>query len=168
MGTKKSMWVLLSVFIMAAWLLGSVAEVMAETWKVKLIYHTTKMERFPIPDAEGHVVAIAVKEGVKLYDNGELAWHKCVTFSDGIKGVGVTSIYGTDTFQDGSTMTTRSKGTSNGPTYQFTGEIIHGTGRFQGIKGTIMSTGKILPPEAGEIIGKNVGEGSVTFTLPPK
>jgi pimeloyl-ACP methyl ester carboxylesterase len=31
MATKKSMWVLLSVFIIAAWLLGSVAQVMAET-----------------------------------------------------------------------------------------------------------------------------------------
>lgn len=168
MNTKKSMWVLLSVFIIAAWLLGSVAEVMAETWKVKTFYHTTKMEGFPIPDAEEHAVRMRVQEGVKIYDTGEIGWHKCVTFSDGIKGVGSFSIYGTDTFQDGSTMTTHSKGTSSPPTYQFTGEIIHGTGRFQGIKGTITATGKNLPPEKGEIAGKTVGEGTITFTLPPK
>ena len=168
MATKKAMWVFFCILFVAASVLGSVAQVMAETWKVKLMYHKMKVERFPIPDAEGHAIAWLVSEGVKIYDNGEFGWHKCVSILDGINGVGPISIYGTDTFQDGSTMTTHSKGTSSGPTYQFTGEIIHGTGRFQGIKGTIMSTGKTLPLEKGEIAGRTVGEGTITFTLPPK
>ena len=168
MATKKIMWVLLSVFI-AAWLLSPVPQTMAETWKVKFFVHTTKVEGFPIPDVEGHFVTMFVREGVNTFENGELAWGKGVTIFDGTKGVGSFFIYNTLTFQDGSTITSYGKGTSGGPTAQFTGEIIHGTGRFQGIKGTSTSANvKNLPPEKGEIIGKAVGEVTITFTLPTK
>ncbi len=51
---------------------------------------------------------------------------------------------------------------------KMSGEIIHGTGRFQGIKGTVSSTSKILPPEKGEPSGKAVGEGALVYTLPSK
>jgi len=168
MTTKKFMWVLLSVFV-ATWFLSPVPQTMAETWKVKVFQHTTKMEGAPIPNAEGHIVGVIVREGVSIYDNGELAWVKTVTIGDFIKGVGPFSFYAITTFEDGSTITGYAKGTSGGPTSQFTGEIIHGTGRFQGIKGTSISTSmKNLPPEKGEILGKSIGELTITYTLPPK
>ena len=165
--TKKFMPVLLSVFI-ATWLLSSVSQTMAETRKGKTFQHTTKVEMVPIPDAEGHMVGAFVREGVNIYDNGELGWNKTVIIWDGTKGVGSFSQYTTVTFQDGSTTTSYTKGTGSGPTAQFSGELIHGTGRFQGIKGTVTGTAKNLPPEKGEIIGKAVSEWTLTFTLPPK
>jgi hypothetical protein len=168
MAPKKFMWVLLSVF-MAGWLLSPVPQTMAETWKVKVFQHTTKVEGHPIPNAEGHIVGMFIREGVSIYDNEEWAWTKTVNVGDMTKGVGAFFFYAITTFQDGSTIISYAKGTSGGPTAQFTGEIIHGTGRFQGIKGTSISTSmKNLPPEKGEIIGKVVGELTINYTLPSK
>jgi len=168
MATKKFMWVLLSVFI-ATWLLSPVPQTMAETWKVKTFQHATKAEGALIPDAEGHFVGLLVREGPSVYNNEEWAWTKTVTIGDFTKGVGPFSFYTITTFQDGSTIIGYAKGTSSGPTGQFTGEIIHGTGRFQGIKGTSTSTSmKTFPPEKGEIVGKIIGEITINFTLPPK
>jgi hypothetical protein len=168
MATKKFMWVLLTVFIIAAWLLGSVAQVTAETWKFRFFNHVTKMEGLPIPDAEGHWVGALVREGVIIYENGEMAWAKTIVIFDGVKGVSSFTQYNTTTFRDGSTITGYTKGkTSPGP-FPFTGEIIHGTGRFQGIKGTVTATANNLPPEKGEIMGKSFGEATQTFTLPSK
>jgi hypothetical protein len=168
MATKKFMWVLLSVFI-GTWLLSPVPQTIAETWKSKFFMHATKVEGVPIPGAEGHIVGLLVREGPSIYDNGEMGWTKVVVIADTIKGVGSFSQYATTTFQDGSTMTSYTKGTTGGPTAQFAGEFIHGTGRFQGIKGTATSISvKMLPPEKGEIMGKAIGEVTATFTLPPK
>jgi len=64
-------------------------------------------------------------------------------------------MYTTYTLVDGSTYTTHNKGkvkaTPQGvtPRDKWTGDIIHGTGGFQGIKGTITLSSKILPPEKG-------------------
>jgi hypothetical protein len=51
---------------------------------------------------------------------------------------------------------------------KWSAEIIHGTGRFQGIKGTETGTDKLLPREKEEILGKAVGEGAITYSLPSK
>ena len=169
MAAKRSTCIVVGIFIIAASLFGFLPQTMAETWNVKFFLHTTKAEAVPIPDAEGHRVGMIVREGVSIYDNKELAWTKVVVISDLIKGVGSFSQYAIETFQDGSTMTGYAKGTVGGPQTQFIGEIIHGTGRFQGIKGTTTSTAvKMLPPEKGEIVGKAVGELTITFTLPSK
>ena len=47
-------------------------------------------------------------------------------------------------------------------------EIIKGTGRFEGIKGTQNLTVKYLPLEKGEVGPKGYGEGTITYTLPSK
>ena len=164
MTTKKFIWVLLSAFI-ATCLLSSVSQTMAETRKGKTFHGVaTKVEMVPIPNAEGHVVAMFVREGVNTYEDGEQGWNKTVVIWDGIKTVGSFVQYTMVTFQDGSTTITYSKGGEG----QFSGEIIYGTGRFQGIKGTVTGTYKNLPPEKGEIIGKGLSEWTLTYTLPPK
>jgi len=168
MAAKRSTFIVVGIFIIAASLFGFLPQTMAETWNVKFFLHTTKAEAVPIPDAEGHILGLFVREGVGIHDNGELAWGKMVTIGDMTKGVGSFSQYGTTTYQDGSTITTYTKGTSGGLTVQFSGEIIHGTGRFQGIKGTVTATGKNLPPEKGEMIPKSLVEVTTTFTLPSK
>ena len=144
------------------------------TLNYKIFNHVTKVEAVPILDAEGHSVRLAVREGVYIFENGELAWHKLVLYADLIKGAGPLDTYITITFQDGSTITTHAKGrveaTPQGvqTASKSTAEIIHGTGRFQGIKGTVTSSTKLLPPEKGELSGKSLGEGAFVYTLPSK
>ena len=168
MATKKSMAILLSVLIIAAFLLGSVDQVMAETWNCKAMNHNTKVEGSIIPDAEGHWVGMQMREGVTTCDNGEMGWYTVVSISDGVKGVGSYTQYVTMTLQDGSTITNVVKDKSTPGVFKYTAEIINGTGRFKGIKGTVTAEGKFLPPEKGEILGKAVGKATFDFTLPPK
>ena len=167
MTTKKFMWVLLSVFI-AIWVLGFISQTMAETRKGKTFHYTAKVEMIPIPNTEGHVAGMIVREGVNTYEDGEQGWNKTVIVWDGVKDVGTFAQYTMVIFQDGSTTISYTKGTSSGGAAQFSGEIIHGTGRFQGIKGTVTGTAKNLPPQKGEIIGKALSEWTLTYTLPPK
>ena len=163
-----------SIFVIGIWLLGSVPQVMAETLNFKFFSHTTKGEVSLIPDVEGHLVSFLAREGVFIFENGDLAWNSAVQFTDATKGAGTIDLYSTVTFQDGSTITSHSKGTTEATAAGLpaatkrAGEIIHGTGRFQGIKGTITTSSKLLPPEKGELRGKSLGEGTYTYTLPSK
>jgi hypothetical protein len=115
-----------------------------------------------------------LREGVYIFENGDLAWCKQAVYNDLIKEAGILDIYTIITFLDGSTITshlqTRTQASSAGVQTgsKSTGEIIHGTGRFQGIKGTVSSSAKTLPPEKGEPAGKSAGQGTYTYTLPPK
>jgi len=138
------------------------------TRKYKSINRVMKQERFPIPDVEGHLVGVQVREGVIVYEDGELAWQKVIGIHDLVNGLGSALRYVTTTFQDGSTITTYYKNNISSGSYPIPGEIIHGTGRFKGIKGTATGTAKILTPEPGETSGKAVSEGTTTYTLPSK
>lgn len=163
-----------SIFLVGIWLLGSVTQATAETLNFKMFNHVTKVEMFPIADVPGHVIGVAVREGTAVLENGELAWHKITQSLDLIKGAGTLESYLTCTFLDGSTFTLRTKGTVETTpqgvpsTAKITGDIIHGTDRFQGIKGTAMISVKLLPPEKGELGGKALGEVSIVYTLPSK
>ena len=48
------------------------------------------------------------------------------------------------------------------------GEIIKGTGRFEGIKGTVTMKTKMLPVEKGEFGPKTINDVTLTYTLPLK
>jgi hypothetical protein len=163
-----------AIFVIGIWLLGLVPQAMAETLNFKWFNHVTKQEDAPIPDADGHFVGFYMREGVVIFESGELAWSKGIGFFDLTKGAGTFTQYAIQTFQDGSTITTLRKGTTGATpasvssAAKSTAEIIHGTGRFQGIKGTMTSSSKLLPPEKGELGGKSLGEGTYTYTLPSK
>jgi hypothetical protein len=163
-----------SIFVIGIWFLGFVPQATAETLNYKNFIHVTKVEAVPIPDAEGHLVRLTVREGAQIFENGELAWVKSVLYSDQINRAGTLEVYSTVTFQDGSTITSHTKGRVEATLAglqtgsKVTGEIIHGTGRFQGIKGTVMTSGKLLPPEKGEPSGKSLNEGTYVYTLPSK
>ena len=51
---------------------------------------------------------------------------------------------------------------------KMTGEIIKGTIRFEGIKGSISGEGKQVKLEKGEPAGKSTFYYIFTYTLPPK
>jgi len=47
-------------------------------------------------------------------------------------------------------------------------QIIKGTGRFEGVKGSRTVKVKYLPMEKDELGQKGYGEGTITYTLPSK
>jgi hypothetical protein len=172
MTTKKSTWIIFSILVISIWVLGPAVQVEAETINGKLFNHVTRREAIPVGDVEGHLLSLTVREGVMNFDNGEVAWIKGVIYSDSVKGSGSMDQYITLTFEDGSTITSHSKGTfeasSADRSAKWMGEITKGTGRFQGIKGTMTAEGKFLPLEKGELGSKVRGEATYNYTLPSK
>jgi hypothetical protein len=157
------------IIVIGIWVPGSVPQAAAETLNFRSFTHYTKMERVPVADVEGHFVGVFVREGVQILENGGMAWVKVTGVSDLIKGAGTLDLYGITTFQDGSTITTRMKGTlGTTPLPPPPAEITLGTGRFQGIKGTLTASTKTLPPEKGELGPKVITEGTLVYALPGK
>ena len=174
MATKKSMWVLFGILVVSAWVLGSVKQAQAETLNFKAYNYSVKAEIIPVGDVEGHNLSLGIRRAFNVFENGEVATSIIIVSSDMIKGSGSNIQYNTMTFADGSTIVARRAGTVGGTaekaitTSDAEGQIIKGTGRFQGIKGTLTTKGKFLPLEKGEVGQKYVGEGTITYTLPPK
>ena len=129
-----------------------------------------KGENVPVGDVEGHIVALHMRGAFYVFENGEVATINHVATGDFIKGSGAFMQYVTLNFADGSTIMIKSQGTL-GVAYTAGGwksEIIKGTGRFEGIKGTQSAKAKYLPLEKGEAGPKGYGEGTITYTLPSK
>ena len=174
MATKKSMWVLFGILVISASILGSGIQVGAETLKFKAYTYVTKAERAPVGDVDGHTVGFSIRRAFIVFENGEVATQISVITSDAFKGSGDSLQYSTITFSDGSTIIIKAQitftGTAPGaPTSsKLTREIIKGTGRFEGIKGTGTTKVKYYPVEEGEAGPKGIGEGSITYTLPSK
>jgi hypothetical protein len=174
MATKKSIWILFGVLIISAWVLGPAVQAGAETMNYKLYTYVTKQELVSVGDVEGHTVSLTLRSSFLVFDNGEVATVNAVITSDGVKGSGSFMQYVTMKFPDDSTIIVKSTGTFGTPVggaYSAAGwksEIIKGTGRFEGIKGTVTSKAKYLPVEKGEPGPKGIGEGTITYTLPSK
>jgi hypothetical protein len=166
MTTKKSMWVI-GILVISAWVLGSAIQAGAETMNFKFISHSTRSEVFPVGDTEGHNVVVNVREGAVIFASGELAWMKAINSMEGGKGVYTFDQYYTVFFQDESKITAHTKGKNEGTSSKWAGEIVNGTGRFQGIKGTAVAEIKFLPPK-DELGLKAFGEGTFNYTLPSK
>jgi hypothetical protein len=163
---------IVSILGIGIWVLGSVPQATAETLNFKSFNHVTKQETVPIADVEGHIIRLQVREGVAVFENGELAWHKSSYFYNYVKGAGPGESYGTYTFLDGSSIIVHGKGVIEATpgavpsAAKWTTEIIHGTGRFEGIKGTLKASTKLLPAEKDEPTGKALSEGTIVYTLP--
>lgn len=174
MATRKSMWILLGILTISACVLGSAIQAGAETMKFKVYSYVTKAEIGLVGDVEGHALSLYVRRAFCVFENGEVAINLTTSTNDITQGSGTLLVYRFLTFTDGSTIVTKQQGTISGtavgiPTAAaLTGEIIKGTGRFQGIKGTETSTFKYLPVEKGEPGAKGIGETTLTYTLPPK
>ena len=172
MATKNTVWILLGVLVISAWVLGSATQAGAETWKYKFYTWVVKGESVPVPDVEGHNVNLSMRGAFYIFENGEIATMTHVGVGDTVKGTGTFMQYVTIKFEDGSTIIIKSQGTvggySAGGSGGWTSEIIKGTGRFEGIKGTQAAKAKYLPVEKGEAGPRGYGEGTITFNLPTK
>lgn len=175
MASKKSLWVLSGVLVILAWVLGSAIQAGAETMNFRVYNWVTKRETVPVADVEGHALGLTVRNAFFVFEKGEVVTSIPVGTHDYIKGKGPFMQYVTLTFQDGSTIIIKSQGTVGAPVAGtptvggYTGsEIIKGTGRYEGIKGSLTLKVKYLPVEKWEAGPKAYGEGTLTYSLPPK
>jgi hypothetical protein len=173
MATKKSLRILVGICVISAWVFGAAMQAGAETLNYRSYTWVIKAERVPVGDVEGHTVGLVMRGAFSVFENGEVATVNNVLTNDAVNGAGPFMQYSTMKFPDGSTIIIKSQGTvSQGTTGAgsggWTSEIIKGTGRFEGIKGTQSAKGKYLPIEKGEAGPKGYGEGTITYTLPSK
>jgi hypothetical protein len=172
---RKFISIFVGILVIMAWLLGFIIEAQAETMKCKVLRLVTKEETMPVSDEEGHILAMLISEGLAFFENGEIANFKSNVIADRRTGTGkgAQSIsYIFFTFEDGSSIITRIEyrsiaDPSGKISTKTTGEIIKGTSRLGGIKGTYSSTGKMFPRIKGEA-EKYSMDVTLTYTLPPK
>jgi len=173
MATKKSICVLFGILVIWAWVLGSATQAGAETMNYRGYTYADKAEEVLIGDVEDHTLRLETRRGFYVFENGEVATILAHISGDYIKGAGSYMSYTTITFADGSTIVIKRQAaiTAVGGVAAASatkGEVIKGTGRFVGMKGTLTSKSKILPREKGEAGQKAVVDATITYTLPPK
>ncbi len=168
MVSKKLMMVLFTVFLLSAWIFGFAIQAGADTLKGRAVFTVTKDERIPVGFEEGHALGLQIWEGLGFFENGEIGKARSYGVWDGSpKGVQMIG-YTVFTFDDGSTIVTRGQRIiGEGESSRSTGEIIKGTGRFEGIKGTVSATGKDFPASGGEA-WRSINDFTLTYTLPTK
>jgi hypothetical protein len=168
MASTKSLRGLIIVGMLLACMLSVALPSRAETLNYKFYTWVIKNESAPVADMEGHTVNFGMRGAFYVFDTGEVATIKHVYTGDLIKGAGPFMQYVTVNFPDGATITIKSQGTVGGAAGGWTSEILKGTGRFEGVKGTQSAKATYLPVEPGEAGSKGYGEGTITYTLPPK
>jgi hypothetical protein len=168
MTTKKSVWVLLGILVISSLVLGPAIQAGAETLKCKSAQTATKDERMEVGDEEAHVLALQRMEGLAYCESGEIVKMRSDAIFDrsakGVQALGYTFF----TFEDGSTIVNRFQRLI-GPdgSAKASSELIKGTGRFEGIKGTTSATGKNFSPSKQEP-ARAFTDHTFTYTLPTK
>ena len=172
MATKKSIWFLIGILVIPAWILGSVMTGYAETMKCRTAGVVTKDETLSVGYEEGHVLGLQITEGLAFFENGEITNIRTHLVYDRydkvVPGKSSQAIgYTTFTFEDGSTFVQRFQrlqGTDTMLPAQVASELIKGTGRFEGIKGSASGTSKRAPEVKGEA-KRYVSDMTFTYTL---
>jgi len=176
MNTKKSMviWVFIGILVISSWLLFSANSAKAQTtMKFKIFNNIIKAEVMPFPDEQGHLVGVISREGLAIFENGEVGKQSAVftfdTRGNTVKFEPITTI----SFPDGSSWVFKTKGTGERSpdgktmTTKQNGDFVRGTGKYEGIKGTITLTGtQYGPAEPGK--GHWIADVTATYTLPSK
>ena len=170
METKKSLCFLVGLFVIIVWICGFVTPALSETIKCKSESDAGKREVDQVLFTE-YFVGSTTKEMVATCDNGETptvkmysVWDATVGKENFIQGY---SIY---TFKDSSKIVTKfnfrqipdPEGKAEWISDTGTVEIIKGTLRFNGIRGTASSKGKTLDDH------KTANEWTIDYTLPSK
>jgi hypothetical protein len=118
-----------------------------------------------------HVVGTYERRGIALFENGEIAaYHTLGTF-DFVDSNGPFHGYDTFTYKDGSTTMTKydaimTKESGDMPKLIGKGVYIKGTGKYEGIKGTVSFTGYYITPYNKETKGDIVVNASTSYSLP--
>ncbi len=129
-------------------------------------------EWLPVGDEEGHMIGIQQREGEAVFNNGENAKYSFVgAFDVPCAKNGTANGYTKLDFADGSLIMvawTSDLPWANGelPSNKGQGTIIKGTGRFNGIKGISVFSGRQLKPASQDPKFTAVANVTLTYTLP--
>jgi hypothetical protein len=168
MKSHVGFWSVVSLLIIAVCLLASAVQAEEKTSKSRAIRHLTKIETIKV--GEGHVIGVNERSGLATFENGEVATTITQATFDDIRGNGTHQGYAQDAFEDGSTYTAKFQethtSTDAGKTATFEGRFkyLSGTGRFNGIKGDGIYTGKRYL--SGKADGDDVVDVTGTSTVP--
>jgi len=173
MATRKSIWILFGILIIAAWLFGYITQAGAQTYTVKCrtTGHLPKVHVIEVGDVPGHILGVSELAGVQSCDDGSVATYSAKSFFDYIKGNGESLSYSLATYEDGSTLwgkwqnTITSDPDGKTSSWEGTTESIGGTGRFEGIQGSGSYTGKRLASAPG-VGAQWYLDTILTYTLP--
>ena len=169
MKTKKARLLILSTLATLVCLGCFVLQVSADdTLKYKFTTWQVKAETAPAYDLPGHIVFLGTRGALFFFENGDVATVNISTMSDMSGGKGPFWQYVNIKFPDKSTIVIKSQGYFGGDVGNWKSEIIKGTGRFEGVKGTQEANATFFPLEKGEGGPRGYGEGSITYTLPSK
>jgi hypothetical protein len=145
--------------------------------KFKAFSVVSKADSFPVGDAEGHNIILMMREGMVLFEDGEVSAYKAFSTTKGMIGKG-GSFHGyvVLNFRDGSTIVATMQQSTFYPdpegkySVEQKGvcEIVSGSGRFTGIKGSGSFIAKNLPVAKGELGGRGYADFIITYTVPPK
>ena len=167
----RSWFAILAVIILAAFTIAVQAG--AETLKWRQVMFNTKVEVLQIGDVPDHIIGLYDQTGLASFDTGEVASVATKGTLDYIKGSGTIQGYTILTFEDGSTMTTKYRGTTRtdpgakSSLFETTWTCIQGTGRWAGIQGGGTFTGRRFAPVIAGSTQLYL-DCTGTYTLPPK
>ena len=158
------------VVLVVSCLIGCGAGACAETATYKVSQYAVHLDSLRADDAEAHVLALFSRKGVAVLPGGEVVEYASWGTADLIRGTGPVRGYTMLTHQDGSCALSTVSGTTERGSLTLAGAFTGGTGRFEGIKGTIAIAGKSLMPfdEERETLDNVYYEVTATYTLPPK
>jgi hypothetical protein len=133
--------------------------------------YLSRVEFAPVPDVDKHTIGIFERRGVAIFKNGKTAAYHSRGTWDHIDNNGTFQGYSTLTFEDGSTITSKSLGNISKeegkmPTLTGKGEYIKGTGEYEGIKGNTTYTGNFITPYNDKTKGDAVMNVKGSYTLP--
>jgi len=122
--------------------------------------------------ADGHYLGVWVRKGLTIFETGEVAAYSAFGYIDITKGNGMISGHDETIFADGSSWSTKfegqfSVGAKGLWVIPHKGEFIKGTGRYEGIQGTLTYTSKQIN-SAKDFAGLAETEGTAIYTLPSK
>ena len=147
-------------------------QAIAENVKFRVTSYITKMEAIPVPDMEGHILALGERRGVAVFEDGTVAAYHTRFKCDLTKINGPCQGYTDLTYPDGSKsmvkyeLTVEIPAGKKLPTLKGNGDYIKGTGRFEGIKGTVSFNGYYVTPYGKETKGDMVVDINSNYTLP--
>ncbi len=166
---------LFAMLVISVCVLGSAMQAEAETLQAKVFSYFTQAEIIQVGDVDGHIIMPHTRRGLAFFENGDVGTYTFWGTADAIKGKGTATGYTMLTFEDGSTIVYQLKGEwgpgpKGFPVGKGTGEFTKGTGKYEGIKGSLTWTGKYYTNYSKEkgTLGDSVLELTGTYTLPQK
>ncbi len=143
------------------------------TVQVKVVMTGPKPDLLPAGDDTNHTVGMATRTGQAVFSDGRKAKYSNVYLMDLFKGQ-FAKIWGYTkmAFPDGSWLFFKwdasfaGRDKANNPTFAGSGELQKGTGKYQGIKGTVKFKNKMLPATKEFPNGRTEAQATIIYTLP--